>query len=99
MRRDDPRNVFGGATRPTLAGSVPVSDIGNETDLDLGRRYASLVDFQKFVKLTCMSLWLHHFGGTVREPVDIPVNNCHLDMVYAYLRDVDFNVIGQPVRA
>ena len=46
-----------------------------------------------------MSLWLHQFGGTVREPVDIPVNNCHLDMVYAYLRDVDFNVIGQPVRA
>lgn len=56
------------------------------TDLDQGRRYATLVDFQNFVKLTYASPWLHHSGGTICEPVDIPVNKRHLDMVYAHLR-------------
>lgn len=56
------------------------------TDLDEGRRYASLGDFENFVKLTWSSPWLHHSGGTVCEPVDVPVNKRHLDMVYAHLR-------------
>ena len=56
------------------------------TDLDRGRRYASLDDFRNFVKLTYLSPWLHHSGGTVCEPVDIPVNKRHLDMVHAHLR-------------
>ena len=56
------------------------------SDLDGGRRYATLVDFQNFVKLTYASPWLHHSGGTVCEPVDVPVNKRHLDMVYAHLR-------------
>ncbi len=56
------------------------------TDLDRGRRYASLEDFRNFVKLTYMSPWLHHSGGTVCEPVDVPVNKRHLDMVYSHLR-------------
>lgn len=56
------------------------------SDLDNGRRYANLEDFQNFVKLTYLSPWLHHSGGTVCEPVDIPVNKRHLDMVYAHLR-------------
>ena len=30
-----------------------------------------------------MSPHLHHSGGTVCEPVDVPVNKRHLDMVYA----------------
>ncbi|NIA71701.1 trimethylamine methyltransferase family protein [Pelagibius litoralis] len=56
------------------------------TDLDRGRRYASLEDFRNFVKLTYLSPWLNHSGGTVCEPVDVPVNTRHLDMVYAHLR-------------
>ena len=56
------------------------------TDLDEGRRYATLADFENFVKLTWMTPWLHHSGGTVCEPVDVPVNKRHLDMVYAHLR-------------
>ena len=55
------------------------------TDLDRGRRYASLEDFHNFVKLTHLSPWLHHSGGTVCEPCDIPVNKRHLDMVFAHL--------------
>ncbi|MGI9463359.1 MAG: trimethylamine methyltransferase family protein, partial [Aestuariivirgaceae bacterium] len=31
------------------------------------------------------SPWLNHSGGTVCEPVDVPVNKRHLDMVYAHL--------------
>lgn len=54
--------------------------------LDKGRRYASLEDFQNFVKLSYQTPYLHHSGGTVCEPVDIPVNKRHLDMVYAHLR-------------
>ena len=56
------------------------------TDLDNGRRYATIEDFQNFVKLAYHSPWLHHSGGTVCEPVDIAVNKRHLDMVYAHLR-------------
>ena len=56
------------------------------TDLVNGRRYASIQDFQNFVKLTYMAPWLHHSGGTICEPVDVPVNKRHLDMVYAHLK-------------
>lgn len=56
------------------------------TDLDRGRRYATIEDFRKLVSLACASPYLHHSGGTVCEPVDIPVNKRHLDMVYAHLR-------------
>ncbi len=56
------------------------------TDLDQGRRYATLEDFHNFVKLTYQSPVLHHGSGTIVEPVDIPVNKRHLDMVYAHLR-------------
>ena len=56
------------------------------TDHEKGRRYATLEDFINFVKLTSSTPWLHHSGGTVCEPVDIPVNKRHLDMVYSHLR-------------
>lgn len=56
------------------------------SDLDRGRRYATLEDFQNLVKLTYMSPFLNHSGGTVCEPVDVPVNKRHLDMVYAHIR-------------
>jgi trimethylamine--corrinoid protein Co-methyltransferase len=63
-------------------------------DLAGGRRYASLADFENFVKLTHSSPWLHHSGGTICEPVDIPVNKRHLDMVYAHLRWSDKPFMG-----
>lgn len=55
------------------------------TDLERGRRYATLADFHNFVKLTQTTPWLHHSGGTICEPTDIPVNKRHLDMVLAHL--------------
>ncbi|MGV8989178.1 MAG: trimethylamine methyltransferase family protein [Cypionkella sp.] len=55
------------------------------SDLEKGRRYSTLQDFQNFVKLSYLSPWLHHSGGTVCEPTDVPVNKRHLDMVLAHL--------------
>jgi trimethylamine--corrinoid protein Co-methyltransferase len=63
-------------------------------DLDAGRRYATLEDFENFVKLAYLSPNLHHSGGTVCEPVDVPVNKRHLDMVYAHLRYSDKPFMG-----
>lgn len=64
------------------------------SDLDEGRRYGTLDDFQKIIKLAYMSPWLHHSGGTVCEPVDIPVNKRHMDMVYAHMRYSDMPFMG-----
>ena len=63
-------------------------------DLDRGRRYGTLEDFRNFVKLACDCPWLHHSGGTVCEPTDIPVNKRHLDMVYAHMRYSDKAYMG-----
>ncbi|MFV1442361.1 trimethylamine methyltransferase family protein [Phaeobacter sp. JH20_36] len=67
-----------------------------------GRRYATLDDFQKFVKLGYMSKWLHHSGGTVCEPTDVPVNKRHLDMLMAHMTLSDKPFMGsvtEPSRA
>jgi len=57
--------------------------------LDDGRRYATIEDFRNFVKLTYVNQTLHHGGGTVCEPVDLPVNKRHFDMVYSHIRYTD----------
>src|SRR5437762_13153869 len=41
-----------------------------------------------------MSPYLHHSGGTVCEPVDVPVNKRHLDMVYSHIRYSDKPFMG-----
>ncbi len=63
-------------------------------DLEGGRRYATMADFEKFVKLGYMSKYLHHSGGTVCEPTDVPVNKRHLDMLYAHMRLSDKPYMG-----
>ncbi len=63
-------------------------------DIDEGRRYATLADFQNFVKLAYMSPNLHHSGGTVCEPVDVPVSKRHLDMVYSHIKYSDKGFMG-----
>jgi trimethylamine--corrinoid protein Co-methyltransferase len=71
-------------------------------NLDEGRRYATVEDFRNFVKLAYMTPAMHHSGGTVCEPVDLPVNKRHLDMVYSHIRYSDKPFMGsvtQPERA
>ncbi|TFL18195.1 trimethylamine methyltransferase family protein [Jannaschia formosa] len=67
-----------------------------------GRRYATMADFETFVKLGHQSPWLHHSGGTVCEPTDIPVNKRHLDMLMAHMTLTDKPFMGsvtEPSRA
>lgn len=63
-------------------------------DIEKGRRYAQLEDFENLVKLSYMTPAMHHSGGTVCEPVDVPVNKRHLDMVYAHMRYSDKPFMG-----
>ena len=63
-------------------------------DLDHQRRYATIEDFRNFVKLAYMAPSIHHSGGTVCEPVDIPVNKRHLDMVFSHMRYSDKPFMG-----
>ncbi|MEM6825001.1 MAG: trimethylamine methyltransferase family protein, partial [Pseudomonadota bacterium] len=71
-------------------------------DVAGGRRYATMDDFRNFVKLGYMSKWLHHSGGTVCEPTDVPVNKRHLDMLLAHMTLSDKPFMGsvtEPSRA
>ena len=96
--RNPERNVTVGGKGLVLApvyGPPFVRDEG-------GRRYATMEDFQKFVKLGYMSKWLHHSGGTVCEPTDVPVNKRHLDMLLAHMTLSDKPYMGsvtEPSRA
>ena len=63
-------------------------------NLDEGRRYARIDDFQNFVKLAYMATSLHHSGGTICEPVDLPVNKRHLDMLYSHIKYSDKAFMG-----
>ena len=63
-------------------------------NLDEGRRYATIEDFRNFAKLVYMLPSLHHAGGTLCEPVDIPVAKRHLDMVYTHIKYSDKPFMG-----
>ena len=54
-------------------------------DMERGRRYATIADFRNFTKIHCMLPSLHHSGGVVCEPVDLPVPVRHLHMAHAHL--------------
>jgi trimethylamine--corrinoid protein Co-methyltransferase len=89
--RNPERSVVIGGKRTVL---VPAYGSPFVRDLDNGRRYATIEDFRNFVKLTYMSPGLHHSGGTVCEPVDVPVNKRHFDMVYSHIKYSDKPFMG-----
>jgi trimethylamine--corrinoid protein Co-methyltransferase len=97
--RNPERSVVVGGRNLVLA---PVYGPPFVRDAAGGRRYATMEDFRKFVKLGYMSKWLHHSGGTVCEPTDIPVNKRHLDMLHAHMTLSDKPFMGsvtEPSRA
>lgn len=97
--RNPARNVEIGGRNLVLA---PVYGPPFVRDNMGGRRYATMEDFRKFVKLGYMSKWLHHSGGTVCEPTDLPVNKRHLDMLQAHMTLSDKPFMGsvtEPSRA
>ena len=96
--RNPERNVTVGGRNLVLAPVYGPPFVRDEN----GRRYATMEDFRKFVKLGYMSKWLHHSGGTVCEPTDVPVNKRHLDMLYAHMTLSDKPYMGsvtEPSRA
>ena len=97
--RDPQKSVVIGGKNLVLA---PVYGPPFVRDLEGGRRYATMDDFRNFVKLTYMSKWLHHSGGTVCEPTDVAVNKRHLDMLQAHMTLSDKPFMGsvtEPSRA
>jgi len=94
--RNPDRNVQVGGDATVL---VPAYGSPFVYDIDEGRRYATLEDFRNFVKLAYLSPGLHHSGGTVVEPVDVPVSKRHLDMVYSHLRYSDKPFMGSVTAA
>src|SRR5579864_5755778 len=97
--RNPAHNVVIGGNRTVFAPAYGSPFVRN---LDEGRRYARIEDFRNFVKLAYMATSLHHSGGTICEPVDLPVNKRHFDMVYAHMRYTDKPFMGSvthPLRA
>ncbi len=54
-------------------------------DMEKGRRYATIGDFQAITKLHHSLAAVNHSGGVVVEPVDLPVPVRHLHMAHAHL--------------
>src|ERR1700691_6779217 len=89
--RNPARNVLIGGKNTVFAPAYGSPFVRN---LDEGRRYARIVDFRNFVKLAYMSNALHHSGGTICEPVDLPVNKRHFEMVYSHIKYSDKPFMG-----
>jgi trimethylamine--corrinoid protein Co-methyltransferase len=94
--RNPERSVMIGGDNMVL---VPAYGSPFVHSLDKGRRYASLEDFQNFVKLAYMSDNLHHSGGTICEPCDLPVNKRHFDMIYSHIKYSDKPFMGSVTAA
>jgi trimethylamine--corrinoid protein Co-methyltransferase len=67
------------------------------TDLDRGRRGATIEDFTNFDKMAQATPQIHCAGGTIVEPEDLPLETRHLDMVYSHLRWTDKPYMGSVI--
>jgi trimethylamine---corrinoid protein Co-methyltransferase len=89
--RNRERSVTIGGPNTVLAptyGSPFVRDFEDK------RRYGTLEDLRNFVKLAYMTPNLHHSGGVICEPVDVPVPKRHLDIVYSHMKFSDKPFMG-----
>lgn len=89
--RNPDRSVEIGDPHMVLAPAYGSPFIRNVED---GRRYATTEDFRNFDRLTYLSPELHHAGGTLCEPGDLPVNKRHFDMVYSHIKYCDKPFMG-----
>jgi trimethylamine--corrinoid protein Co-methyltransferase len=89
--RNPERSVVIGGRNTVFAPSYGSPFVRN---LDEGRRYATIEDFRNFVKLAYLSGSIHHSGGTICEPVNLPVNKRHFDMVYSHMKFSDKPFMG-----
>ena len=69
------------------------------TDLEYGRRSATLKDFENFVKLTNASANQDILSGTVVEPTDVPYETRHAQMIYTGIKYSDKCLMGSTMGA
>src|SRR3979411_1572569 len=67
------------------------------TDLERGRRGATIEDFNNFDKMAQAIDQIHCAGGTTGEHGDIPLGTRHLDMVYSHMRWTDKPFMGSVI--
>ena len=91
LARNPERSVRIGGNNQVFA---PVYGPPFVRDLEQGRRYGALENFEELVKLTYLLPSLHHGGFVVCEPCDVPVSKRHLDMLYAHMRWSDKPHLG-----
>jgi len=96
LARNPAHNVIIGGEHLCFA---PVYGPPFVADRDRGRRDATLADFQNFVKLAYLSPYIHHSGGTVVEPTDLPTATRHLDMLYSHIKYSDKAFMGSVTSA
>ena len=72
----------------SMYGAPFVRDAGGE------RRYGSMADFNQLAKILHRLPHVHHLGHVICEPVDVPVNKRHLDMVYSLMTTSDKPFLG-----
>ncbi|MEM6932340.1 MAG: trimethylamine methyltransferase family protein [Pseudomonadota bacterium] len=63
-------------------------------DMEEGRRYATLEDHRNLTRLHYALPSVHHSGGVVVEPVDLPVPERHLQMAMSHLTLSDKPFMG-----
>ena len=68
-------------------------------DRERGRRDATYQDLINFVKLTQSTPYLHHQGGVIVEPADLPFHERHMDIVYAHIKYGDKPIMGTSTMA
>ena len=59
------------------------------SDTDQGRRAGTYQDMENFIKLVGLLNIFHHEGGSGLEPLDLPPETRHLDMMYAQITLTD----------
>jgi len=94
--RNPANNVVIGGDHMTF---LPVYGPPFVRDRARGRREATLADLQNFIKLTMMTPYLHHQGGVIVEPMDLPFQSRHMDIVYAHMRYGDRGFMGASTEA
>jgi trimethylamine--corrinoid protein Co-methyltransferase len=96
LARNPQNNVLIGGNTMVFA---PVYGPPYVLDLEQGRREAKLADFINFVKLSYLSPYIHHSGGTVVEPTDEPVSTRHLDILFSHIKYGDKAFMGSVTAA
>src|ERR1700680_763799 len=69
------------------------------TDLERGRRGATIEDFNNFDKMAQAIDQIHCAGGTTVEPEDLPLGTRHIDMLYSHIRWTDKPFMGSVISA